>query len=137
LFGFSVNKTTHRLSRNFGLEWAFFLLVRGPYAWAGWGEWGMTWPFQKEPAHGALPPLPSGVPLPYELTPGGQIDYGVPLGVCQRDKSSPSLFRREWSNGWVVEIDCNISSSISHGDSYSQVGHRITRGVIFSERTEI
>ena len=43
---------------------AFFLLARGPFAWLGWGQWGMTWPFNPEPAHGTLPPLPHGVPRP-------------------------------------------------------------------------
>ena len=111
LFGFSVNETSHHEGHwylpNFDLEWAFFLLVRGPYSWAGWGVWGMTWPFQKEPSHGALPPLPHGVPLPDILTPEKQIDYGAPLGTCYQPSSQEGVFRREWSNNWIIEIDCN------------------------------
>ena len=38
---------------------AFFLLARGKYAYLGWGEWGMTGPFNPEPAHGELPPMHS------------------------------------------------------------------------------
>lgn len=53
---------------------AFFLLARGPYAWLGWGVWGMGWPFNPEPAHGQLPPEPRGVPLPSLL----KRDFGVP-----------------------------------------------------------
>ncbi len=116
LFGFSVNDTSHHKGHwylpNFDLEWASFLLVRGPYSWAGWGVWGMTWPFQKEPGHGALPPLPHGVPLPDILTPEKQIDYGVPLGICYQPSNQEGVFRREWSNGWIIEIDCN---ACSHG----------------------
>lgn len=106
LFGFRVNATAHALQQ-FDLDWAFFLLVRGPYAWAGWGQWGMTWPFNAEPAHGGLPPLPHGVPLPYPLTPHGQEDYGIPRGVCR--EASPGLFRRDWSHGYRIELDCHGS----------------------------
>lgn len=105
LFGLSINQTTHALLQ-FDLDLAFFLLVRGPYSWLGWGQWGMTWPFQAEPAHGESPPLPHGVPLPHELTPKGAKDYGTPLGVCYQRETSSGIFRREWSNGWLVEIDC-------------------------------
>ena len=80
---------------------AFFLLVRGPYAWLGYGEWGMTWPFNKEPAHGELPPLPHGVPLPSLL----KKDFGVPEDICYETKVK-GVFARKWSNG-VVVLDCN------------------------------
>ena len=58
----------------FQQDLAFFLLARGPYTWLGWGVWGMTWPFNAEPAHGTLPPLPHGVPRPAAL----DLDYGRP-----------------------------------------------------------
>ena len=67
----------------------------------------MTWPFQQESGQSALPPLPHGVPLPDILTPEKQIDYGVPLGACYQASNQEGLFRREWSNGWMIEIDCN------------------------------
>jgi hypothetical protein len=80
---------------------AFFLLVRGPYAWLGYGEWGMTWPFNKEPAHGELPPLPHGVPLPSLL----KKDFGVPEDICY-ETNVKGVFARKWSHG-VVVLDCN------------------------------
>ena len=94
----------------------------------------MTWPFQAEPAHGQSPSLPYGVPLPKQLTPEAATDYGTPLGVCYQlgstststasssdggggssssssssttTSSSSGVFRRKWTNGWVVEIDCS------------------------------
>eukprot|EP00536_Pseudo-nitzschia_multiseries_P005913 jgi/Psemu1/303727/fgenesh1_kg.120_\ len=119
LFGFSVVNSTQLLQ--FDLDWAFFLLVRGPYSWAGWGVWGMTWPFNAEPEHGGMPPLPHGVPLPKELTPEGSKDYGAPLGVCYESSSSSGIFRRKWSNGWMVEIDCN--SREESNDGYHKNGN--------------
>eukprot|EP00591_Stephanopyxis_turris_P015997 CAMPEP_0195533296 /NCGR_PEP_ID=MMETSP0794_2-20130614/40198_1 /TAXON_ID=515487 /ORGANISM="Stephanopyxis turris, Strain CCMP 815" /LENGTH=184 /DNA_ID=CAMNT_0040665769 /DNA_START=53 /DNA_END=607 /DNA_ORIENTATION=- len=98
LFGFSVQHQTQFLQLEQDL--AFFLLVRGPYTYAGWGVWGMTWPFNAESSHGALPPLPHGVPLPSEFNS----DYGVPLEVCHEIK--PGVFHREWSRG-TVELNCH------------------------------
>ena len=80
---------------------AFFLLARGAYAWLGWGAWGMTWPFNPEPAHGELPPLPHGVPRPSEI----DTDYGTPLEVVCRETSS-GVFERRWSRS-TVGLDCN------------------------------
>ena len=80
---------------------AFFLLARGPYAWLGWGVWGMTWPFNAEPAHGALPPLPHGVPRPPEL----DVDYGVPVGGRLCEETAPGVFERMWSKAHVA-LDC-------------------------------
>ena len=148
LFGFSVTEE-QRLKR-FDLDWTVFMLIRGPYSWAGWGVWGMTWPFQAEPGHGALPPLPHGVPLPPALTPGeGRTDCGVPLGVCyqvppaddgntRRENNEPSgVFRRNWSNGCVVEVDCGIGD----GDGVDLqndrgVRHRIVVDPVAPKATE-
>lgn len=80
---------------------AFFLLARGPYAWAGWGVWGMTWPFNAEPAHGGLPPQPHGVPRPAQL----DVDYGEPHELCR--ETAPGVFERAWSKAGVVRLDCN------------------------------
>jgi hypothetical protein len=79
---------------------AFFLLARGPYAWLGWGSWGMGWPFNAEPAHGGLPPQPHGVPRPAAL----DTDYGEPAGHCE--EASRGVFRRAWTKA-DVELDCN------------------------------
>ena len=58
---------------------AFFLLARGPYAWIGWGTWGMTWPFNAEPAHGELPPLPVSTMDPIEHSAQHQRPASVAL----------------------------------------------------------
>jgi len=80
LFGFTVGSVNGTAAlTQLEVDLAFFLLARGPFAFAGWGVWGMTWPFYPEPAHGALPPQPDGVPLPSEYF----IDYGQPLEVCR------------------------------------------------------
>ena len=68
----------------------------------GWGVWGMTWPFNPEPAHGELPPLPHGVPTPAEF---GK-DYGEPVGVCKETAPESGIFTREWTKS-TVKLDCN------------------------------
>jgi hypothetical protein len=78
---------------------AFFLLARGPFAWLGWGRWGIGWPLNPEPAHGALPAQPHGVPLPAIL----QTEVGEPSGLCT--EKSPGLFTREYSKV-RVSLDC-------------------------------
>jgi len=81
---------------------AFFLLARGPYAWLGWGTWGMTWPFNAEPAHGELPPLPNGVPRPSLIDQ----DFGVPVDDAVCKEVETGVFQRGWSTG-VISLDCN------------------------------
>ena len=98
LFGFTVTNRT--VLSQLDQDLAFFLLARGPYAYAGWGVWGMTWPFNPEPAHGALPPLPHGVPLPEQFL----VDYGEPLDICR--ETVLGVFVREWSRAHI-ELDCN------------------------------
>ena len=62
----------------------------------------MTWPFNAEPAHGALPPLPRGVPRPAEL----EADYGAPTeSVCREARAG--VFERTWSRAGTVALDCN------------------------------
>lgn len=83
---------------------AFFLLARGPFAWLGWGTWGMDWPFSRraEPCWDQNPPPPllASVPRPPEI----DADYGEPTGLCR--EASPGVFAREWSKA-QVELDCN------------------------------
>jgi hypothetical protein len=99
IVGFSQNGTALTQVEQ---DVAFFSLVRGPYAWLGWGTWGMTWPFNREPAHGELPPLPHGVPRPSLL----ERDFGVPVDrVCR--EVSPGVFSRRWSLGGDIRLDCN------------------------------
>ena len=47
LFGLTVTNATRMAQLQ--QDVAFFQLARGPYAWLGWGEWGMTWSDQREP----------------------------------------------------------------------------------------
>ena len=98
LFGLTIENGTQFAQLEQDI--AFFLIARGPYAWIGWGTWGMTWPFNPEPAHGALPPLPHGVPRPAQL----DTDYGEPLGLCR--EVSAGIFEREWSKAGKVRLDC-------------------------------
>ena len=97
LFGLTVNNSD---IIQINEDIAFFLLARGPYAWLGWGVWGMTWPFNPEPAHGGLPPSPSGVPRPNIL----EKDFGNPVGICNEAKSG--VFEREWTKA-KIELNCN------------------------------
>lgn len=110
LFGLTVNGTNILQLKE---DMAFFLLARGPYAWLGWGVWGMTWPFNPEPAHGGLPPSPHGVPRPDIIDQ----DYGEPLGICVEEETG--VFRRKWSKA-VVEMNCkNFKGSISIMNKHS------------------
>merc|ERR1712167_425962 len=83
LFGLTVNSSLVQPSQ-LQQDIAFFLLARGPYAWLGWGVWGMTWPFNAEPAHGELPPLPHGVPRPALI----ERDFGAPVHASCAETSS-------------------------------------------------
>jgi hypothetical protein len=65
---------------------AAFLLMRGPYAYMGWGQWGMEWD--------------ASVALPQQLS----ADYGEPVGVCSQP--SAGVFTRQWSNANVT-LNCN------------------------------
>jgi hypothetical protein len=99
LFGFSV--TNHTVLKQLEQDLAFFLLARGDYTFAGWGVWGMTWPFNPEARHDTLPPLPHGVPLPKEFL----LDYGIPqMQVCEEIEDG--VFFRQWSSA-SVQLDCN------------------------------
>jgi hypothetical protein len=98
LFGFSV--TNHTILTQLEQDLAFFLLARGDYTLAGWGVWGMTWPFNPEPRHDTLLPLPHGVPLPKELLR----DYGIPRKQTCKE-IEPGVFVRQWSLA-SVRLDC-------------------------------
>ena len=109
LFGFNVTNST--VLAQLEQDLSYFLLVRGPYAYAGWGVWGTTWPFQADPNnHGALPPTTSNeVPLPAVF----DFDYGTPQEICFETGVDSGIFRRRWSNA-IVELDChNFIGNIS------------------------
>ena len=63
---------------------AVFLLVRGPYAWLGYG-----W---------------VGTDADYYRPPALDIDYGEPVDALCRE-AAPGVFQREWSRASVA-MDC-------------------------------
>merc|ERR1712190_88605 len=69
---------------------ASFLLVRGPYAWLGYGFLGCD----------------EG--LNYTLPPEFRQDYGSPSGTCSEIK--PGVFARNYTKSHV-QVDCNAWSA--------------------------
>ena len=65
---------------------ANFLLIRGPYAWFGYGWRGC------------------GHEYPYDATLL-DADYGEPVGLCAETAPGSAVFRREWTHA-TVEMDC-------------------------------
>jgi len=64
-----------------------FLLMRGPYAYIGYGEWGMVWP--------------SSVPFPDEIWKN---DYGEPVDdYCY--KLDHDVFQRRYAKA-TFQLDC-------------------------------
>lgn len=105
-------------------------LVRGPYSWAGWGVWGMTWPFQAEPTHEELPPLPHGVPLPTELTPEGARDFSTPLGVCYKSSPSSGIFSL---NGPTMAVSSRSTATTSSTTKRSRAVNTKTKTLLLME----
>ena len=78
------------LPNNTRQQVAAFLLMRGKFAYIGWGQWGMVWPYS--------------VPLPDEIW-GEGADYGEPIdATCV--ESSPGLFTRQYTRANIT-LDCN------------------------------
>jgi len=77
-------------------ELAAFLLMRGPHAYLGWGEWGMSWPA------GVSWQSPNGtsVGLPPLLRTG---DWGEPQGLCK--EVGVGTFERQYTAG-LVSLNC-------------------------------
>ena len=75
---------------------AAFQLARGPYAYIGWGVWGVTWPGIYGQDTGSAP-----LPLPAELS----ADYGVPTGSCSETAPNSGIFVRKWSKA-TVQLNC-------------------------------
>ena len=65
---------------------ATFLLVRGPFAWLGYGWIGCN--------------------QPWEFRPEMSADYGEPLGACYETAAGSGVFQRKWSKA-DVQMDCN------------------------------
>lgn len=76
----------HSTLPNLAQDLATFLLLRGPYAFLGFGWSGCG----------------NEVAFPAEL----RVDYGVPAGLCAETGPGSGVFRREWTQA-TVEMDCN------------------------------
>lgn len=70
---------------------AAFLLMRGPHAWIGWGQWGMLWPTN---------PDGSGLPFPPQMT----AEYGKALNASCAVVNA-TAFSRTYERA-TVTLDC-------------------------------
>ena len=76
----------HATLPNLAQDLAIFLLLRGPYAFLGfgWSGCGVTYTFPEEM----------------------RLDYGVPVGLCVETEPGSAVFTREWTKA-SVKMDCN------------------------------
>jgi hypothetical protein len=97
LAGLSYNHTLAKFTA-LKQQVASFLLMRGDYAYIGWGEWGMVWP--------------SSVAFPDLVW---NLDVGDPIDeTCYRVRDADNTFERRYSNV-VVRMDCDtFEASIVH-----------------------
>ena len=77
-------------------EVAGFLLMRGPYAWLGYGVWGMSWP-----AGSSFDFKNSTVLRPPQM----DTDYGEPVAAYCKQVSS-GVFSRTYTKAEIT-LDCN------------------------------
>ena len=84
-------------------EVAAFLLMRGPHAYLGWGQWGLSWPvgFTWNTTNGTVLPLPEVL---------GRGDWGEPSGLCQEVPAGAGSFVRTYAAG-TVRLDCSSYDS--------------------------
>lgn len=95
LFGIHLGNDTDPLPY-IDQDMAAFLLLRGDYAWAGAGIWGVSWP-----AGMTWNSTGKAVPRPPQM----DLDYGSPThGVCR--ETSSGVFERAFTNVNVT-LDCN------------------------------
>jgi len=71
---------------SFNQDLATFLLIRGPYAWLGYGWVGCN--------------------IEYEFPAALKADYGVPLGTCSETGPGTGVFTRSYTNA-KAQMDCN------------------------------
>jgi hypothetical protein len=81
---------------NIDVDVASFLLVRGEYAWLGYGWQGCT--SNEQPGFGSAQ-YTSPVDIPQLM-----VDYGVPMG--EYEETSDGVFTRDWTKA-TVSMDCN------------------------------
>ena len=80
----------------FEQDLATFLLIRGTYAWLGYGWLGCS--------SGSEPPGAGG--QPYSFPPALTLDYGAPTSNCSATAPGSGVYTREWSKA-TVQMDCN------------------------------
>jgi hypothetical protein len=100
LFGLTTSQNKSDPLPQLNTDIAAFLAMRGPYAYAGWGQWGLSWPagqtWQKQGGH--------VVDRPQELS----YDYGTPTSACKQ--TAAGVFERHYSKS-AVTVDCNTFSA--------------------------
>lgn len=82
------NSAVHRTSPlpQPDLDLAFFLTVRGPFWWLGYGWVGCS--------------------VPYDFPAALNGDYGEPTGTCVETASGSGVFTRAWTKA-TSTVDCN------------------------------
>lgn len=70
----------------FDEDLATFMLLRGPFAWLGYGWIGCS--------------------VPYAFPDALKADYGEPTGLCAETAPNSGIFERQWSKA-SVRMDCN------------------------------
>ncbi len=73
-------------SADFLQDLANFLLIRGPFAWLGWGWQGCS--------------------REYYFPPEFHEDYGLPSGLCSETAPNSGVFVRQFDKS-TIEMDCN------------------------------
>ena len=68
----------------------FFLTVRGPHWWLGYGWVGCS--------------------VPYDFPDALRADVGVPLGTCAETGAGSGVFKRPWSKA-TSTVDCNSNTA--------------------------
>jgi len=68
------------------LDLAFFLTVRGPYFWLGYGWVGCS--------------------VPYDYPASLAVDYGSPTGTCSETAAGSGIFTRAWTKA-TSTVNCN------------------------------
>lgn len=95
LFGLHAGNATVPLPQ-LQQDIAAYLLMRGPWAFVGYGVWGMSWPVGTS----WVTPNGTSAPVPQEFS----MDYGRPAGLCV--ETAAGVFQRLLSKS-IVQLDCN------------------------------
>eukprot|EP01052_Picozoa_sp_SAG31_P037500 SAG31_NODE_4852_length_2905_cov_3.033143_4_plen_124_part_00 len=105
MMGFTFASPIHVYLNNLSLPYpeqdiAAFLLVRGEYAWLGYGYQGCASTQRSFPGASWAE---SGYVWPEML----DRDYGIPTSECHETSPGSAIFTREWSKASIT-LDCNV-----------------------------